>query len=106
MANLPTTRHGVGPGGSNEWIGYREAMHQFGVKKTHLYGRLAKLVRTRKMPGESIKWSRSDLERLARDHTTTPTRTDTSALCNPVVPPRRRKPAASGLPVQSQFKYL
>ena len=91
---------------SDEWIGYREAMRQFGVKKTHLYGRLAKLVRTRRMPGESIKWSRSDLERLAKKHTTMPSQPAPPQPRVPNVPARRRRPATTGTPIQPQFKYL
>jgi hypothetical protein len=55
--------------GHPEWLTYTEVMAHFGVKKTHLYGRLSKLVRTRKLPGETKKWSRSDLEQLAQNHT-------------------------------------
>lgn len=107
LANLPAACHATGHDNGNEWIGYREAMRQFVLKKTHLYGRLAKLVRTRRMPGESLKWSRTDLERLALQHTSGPEVTlaaSPRAVKEPAPRRRKRTPGSSCQP--TGFKYL
>jgi len=87
----------------NEWLTYLEVIHEFGVKKSHLYGSLSRMVRTRQIPGESKKWSRSDLKRLAERHTTSPATTaSSSGIAGP--PTRRRTRRAARVSVK--FKYL
>lgn len=80
-----------GNGRECEWLSYREVQAEFGIKKTALYGRISKLVRVRVVPGDSKKWSRADLEKLCREHTSNPRPR--------VEPSRRRTPvkASAGL---------
>jgi hypothetical protein len=92
-----------------EWLGYKEAMAVFGVKRSNLYGRLSALVRTRELPGESKKWSRTDLERLVQQHIKAPdslvvSPNDRGGVPGPR-PPRRRRPVSTS-PSPITFRYL
>lgn len=89
------------------WLGWREVLTEFNLKKTHLYGRLSKMVRTRKMPGESCKWSRSDLERLGRQFTTQPDKDlPFPADAKKILVPRSTKRKREAVPSQYAVKYL